>query len=435
MRELTHRCVNPGNQRNLRIVILVLVLVQGRKPKRREGSLRKETPLLIMNLCKQSMIALTLLALVCCACCAACKKSSTPIAQTTNTPTPESQPAQGGSTPAGEIKYFKGSIGNTLGLQMKLVREGEKLTGSYFYQKVGTKIDLRGSIDKDGNVALDEFDPGGKQTGTFTGIWNTDANGLIQLAGNWTKPNSDKKTAFSLHEEPIELSGGVEIVAKRITENNKKLKYEIDAEYPQLTGSPNPNFEKFNQTARGLVVTKVSEFRKQMVPTEQDETPAESSTESMGSDLGVGYTIALARDDLISIEFSVGSYYSGAAHPNSHSEVVNFDLKNGKVIKLADLFKPGAKFLQTISTYSIQDLKKQAKNSSNSMLDDDWIQRGAGPDAANYKSWTIGRKGLGINFDSYQVGPYAAGPQHVLVPYSALKDIIKDDGPIAQFVK
>ncbi|MDQ5844493.1 MAG: RsiV family protein, partial [Acidobacteriota bacterium] len=120
---------------------------------------------------------------------------------------------------------------------------------------------------------------------------------------------------------------------------------------------------------------------------------------------------------------------------NSYSEVVNFDLKTGKPLKLADLFNPGSKFLQAISTYSIQDLKKQSTEKLDSLLDDDWIQRGAGPKADNYKSWSITRKGLGIYFDSYQVGPYAAGPQRVVVPYSALKDIIKPDGPIAQFVK
>jgi len=42
---------------------------------------------------------------------------------------------------------------------------------------------------------------------------------------------------------------------------------------------------------------------------------------------------------------------------------------------------------------------------------------------------------LGINFDAYQVGPYAAGPQYVLVPYSALKDVINPDGPVGQFAK
>ena len=153
----------------------------------------------------------------------------------------------------------------------------------------------------------------------------------------------------------------------------------------------------------------------------------------MGSDLGVGYTVSLANDDLISIEFSVGSYYSGAAHPNSYTEVLNFDLKNGKVIRLGELFNPGAKYLQAISNYSIGDLKKQAKDKQGK-LDDDWIQRGAGPDAENYKSWTISRKGLAINFDSYQVAPYAAGPQRVFIPYSALKDLIKTDGPLHPFL-
>ena len=365
---------------------------------------------------------------------AACKRSSAPVEPTVanNGATTPIQDARGGTTPQGQTKYFKGSIGNTLGLQMKLVREGERLTGSYFYQKVGTKINLNGAIDKDGNVVLAEFDSGGKQTGEFQGFWKSEESGLISIAGNWKAPNSTKQTAFSLHEEPIEFSGGVEIVARRIAENNKKLKYEIEAEYPQLTGSGSPNYEKFNQMVRGLINGKVSQFRKEMVPEEGEDTDA--LPETMGSDLNIGYTLALAQDDLISLDFSVGSYYRGAAHPNSYSETVNFDLKNGKSIKLADLFNPRSNYLQTIASYSIQDLKKQSKN-ADSMLDDDWIQRGAGPDPKNYQSWTISKKGLGINFDAYQVGPYAAGPQHVMVPYSALKDFIRVDGPLGQFVK
>jgi hypothetical protein len=366
----------------------------------------------------------------------ACKKTSS-TDQPANSPlaTSEGQPAAGGTTPEGETKYFKGSIGSTLGLQMKLVREGDKLNGSYFYQKVGTPINIRGSIDKDGNVVLDEFDSDGSQTGTFKGLWNQDESGLIAIAGNWNKPNSEKKTAFSLHEEPIAFSGGVEIVPRQIKENNKKLKYEVDVQYPQLNGSGSPNYERFNQTVRNMITKKVAEFRKEMAPSE-DEPPVELPAESMGSDLTVGYSIALAQDDLISVVFNVGSYSAGAAHPNSYSEVVNFDLRNGKQLKLADLFRPGSKHLQSIAAYCIADLKKQGKQQGGeSILDDDWIQRGAAPDTENYGSWTMGRKGLGIIFDSYQVAAYAAGPQHVLVPYSALKQMIKTDGPLAQFVK
>ena len=374
---------------------------------------------------------------------AGCKKTNAPsqsaAPQTTTSAAAQEQyhHPEGGTTPVAETKFFKGSIGSSLGLQMKLVRTNDQLNGNYFYQKVGTKIELRGSVDKDGNIVLEEFDPSGKQTGVFKGIWQpAGEDGLDSIAGNWSKPPGDKggekKTAFSVHEEPIAFSGGAEVTAKQIKENNKQLNYEIDAEYPQLTGSTNPNFDKFNQAVRSLVTKKVSEFKKEMASPEQQEMPSES----MGSDLNVGYTVALAQDDLISIEFEVGSYYRGAAHPNSYSEVLNYDLKNGKALKLSDLFKPGAKYLQAISSYSIKDLKKQSKaKGADGMLDDSSIESGAAAAAKNFQSWTITKKGLGINFDSYQVGPYAAGPQFVLIPYAAIKELINVDGPVGQFVK
>ncbi len=314
---------------------------------------------------------------------------------------------------------------------MKLVRTGDLVSGSYFYQKIGTRIDLRGKVDKDGNLMLEEFDQSGKQTGVFKGLWTTDpADGLITLAGNWSKPPSekggDKMTAFSVHEEPIAFTGEVELVSKQTKESNKKLMYEVAAQYPQITGGNNPNFEKFNQAARASATRKVAEFKKNMAPEEGEEPPPEGS---MGSDLSVGYTILLAQDDLISVRFDVGSYYQGAAHPNSYSEVINYDLKNGKLLKLSDLFKPGAKFLQAISTYAIADLKKRQ-----GLLADE-IESGAAPSEKNYKSWNITRRGLEVNFDAYQVGPYAAGPQHVMVPYATLKESINPEGPLAQFAK
>ena len=367
---------------------------------------------------------------------AGCRKSTTPApAAPAPAPTAEQPLNQiGGATPPPQTKHFTGSIGSTLDLQMKLVREGDKLTGSYFYQKVGTRITLRGTVDKDGNLTLDEFDPSGKQTGVFKGLWSVDAqDGLIKLAGNWSKPagekGDDKKTAFSVREEPINFSTDVDVIAKSVKENNKKLMYEIDAQYPQITGGNNPNLEKFNQLARTTVLKIVSGFKKDMAPEEGEEPRPEGS---MGSDLGIGYTINLAQDDLVSVQFDIGSYYQGAAHPNSYTETLNYDLKNGKQLKLADLFKPGSKYLQTLSTLCVADLKKQWKE-KNAEVIEDMLKDGSTPTAKNYESWTITKRGLGINFDPYQVAPYAAGPQSVVVPYSALKDLIKPDGPLAAF--
>ena len=369
-----------------------------------------------------------------------CRKNSTsPAAPPTTQPSPVAQldHSQGGATVLAETKHFKGSIGTSLDLQMKLVRTGDQLAGSYFYQKVGARIDVRGNVDKDGNLTLDEFDPSGKQTGVFKGIWTVDQkDGLITLAGNWSKPasekGSDKKTAFSVHEEPITFTGDVDLVAKQIKENNKKLNYQIAAQYPQLSGGNNPNLEKFNQAARAAVTKKVAGFKKDMTPEAGENTEETRPEDSMGSDLTISYTVVLAQDDLVSVEFEVSSYFQGAAHPNSYSETFNYDLKNGKQLKLADLFKPGAKYLQAIANYCVADLKKQATEKG---LMAEEIEKGAAAKADNYQGWTITKRGLGIYFDPYQVGPYAAGPQFVLVPYSDLKDLINPEGPVGQFAK
>jgi hypothetical protein len=327
---------------------------------------------------------------------AGCKRSApapAPSAPPTAAPgLPQLSQAQGGTTPAPLTKYFKGSIGSSLDLQMKLLRVDPQLSGSYFYQRVGTRINLKGTIEPDGKFVVEEFDPQGKQTGIFKGVWTVNADdGLVQLSGFWSKPNqkeSDKTAAFSLHEEPISLSGDAELVAKQIKESDKKLMYEIEAQYPQFTGGNNPNFEKFNQLVRAVVTKKVAGFKKDVAPQEGEEPRPEGS---MGSDLGIGYEIALAQDDLISVEFDIASY-------------------------------------------CIADLKKQSK-AKGEELPEDMLQSGAAATAKNYQSWKVTRKGLGINFDSYQVGPYAAGPQYVLVPYANLKDLINPEGPIAQFAK
>ena len=249
-----------------------------------------------------------------------CKRTTTTqsVAQQP-TASPEAaqlQHAIGGATPS-ETKYFKGSIGNSLDLQMKLIKTGEQVSGYYSYQKVGTRINLRGTVDKSGTLLLQEFDPTNKQTGEFKGIWAVKSeDGTITIAGNWSLPQgekgSDKKTAFSVHEEPIFFTGEVEIVNKQIKESNKKLMYEIDAHYPQITGGNNPNIEKLNQILRSFVTKKVAEFRKDMVPKAGEEPRPEGS---MGSDINVAYTIALAQDDLCKYRVRCGQLLPGRRSP------------------------------------------------------------------------------------------------------------------------
>jgi len=362
-----------------------------------------------------------------------CRKQANKPAANNATPAIPDGPVGGGAAQTGQKFFFRGTISGDLSIEMVLVRDGDKLNGNYFYPRVGKNIALAGAVDKDGNVSMTEADETGKQTGVFKGKWKATSDGpdssLIDIEGKWSRPDGSKETDFSISQQPIEFSETVRVVPKVIKEANKAKLYTVDAEYPQLEGDS--RFDGFNREARSLVSKDIAAFKSDETVREGDE-PADLPAETQNSTFNAGYTFRLANPDLISVEFGEGSYERGAAHGNHITEVLNYDVKNGKKLALADLFNPKAKYLASIANYCMKELRERAKN-EDSMIFADSIENGAGPHLDNYRAWAISKKGLWITFDPYQVAAYAAGPQHVLIPYSALKDIIKSDGPIASF--
>lgn len=366
----------------------------------------------------------------------ACRKpaGTQPAANSNDTASHEAP--VGGKALAGDKFYFRGTIANNLAIEMTLTRDGDRLTGTYFYPKVGKNINLAGTVDKDGNVELKETDESGKDTGVFKGKWKPAIDSpdpaLNEIEGKWSRPDGTKETAFQVVQQPIAFTAAVRVTPKVIKEANKAKHYTVDAEYPQIEGDA--RFDSFNREARNLVTKDVAAFRTSETSEEAD-TGSETPAETTDSTLDIGYEIRYATDDLISVEFTEGSYERGAAHGNSTTTVVNYDVKNSKKLALSDLFNPKSNFLGVISDYCLKNLRERSKKDKDAMFDEDMMKSGASARADNYRAWAITRKGLWITFDPYAVAPYAAGPQHVLVPYSALKDILKPDGPVSTLAK
>jgi Protein of unknown function (DUF3298)/Deacetylase PdaC len=353
----------------------------------------------------------------------------------TNVATQQETPF-GGTTTTGQKSYFRGTIGSNLRIEVTLLRDGDRTTGSYFYPKVGKNIEINGTIDKSGAVDLREKDDSGKETGVFKGKWKDAVEpnelGMASISGKWSKPDGTKETNFELTQQPISFSAEASRIApKLIRETNKQSHYEIDVEYPQIEGDA--RFDKFNREARVQITKEVAAFKSSTLAGES-ESGSETTSGQQNSTLDCSYEIRLATDDLISIEFSESEYSAGAAHPNNFATVLNYDVKNSRKLTLADLFNPKSNYLKTISDYCVKDLKQQSKKAGDS-LPDDMIQSGTAPRADNFKGWSVTKNGLWMSFDPYQVGPYAAGPQRVLIPYSALRDLLKPDGPIAEIAK
>src|SRR4051812_31183675 len=57
----------------------------------------------------------------------------------------QSMAQAGGIVPSDETRVFRGEMGDQLKIEMRLVRAGTRLSGTYAYEKVGTNISLSGT--------------------------------------------------------------------------------------------------------------------------------------------------------------------------------------------------------------------------------------------------------------------------------------------------
>lgn len=197
--------------------------------------------------------------------------------------------------------------------------------------------------------------------------------------------------------------------------------YSITAQTPQLTGSDDPRVLAFNQQLSNLITKEVDTYRQsfQTLPV----TP-----NSNGSFLEATYTIVSQLGDLWSFKFDFSFYADTAAHPGLNSLTLTYDLGQGRVLTLGDLFLPDSNYLEKISEYCLNELRKQP-------FSDSFFLDGAKPTPENYRNWNIDPGGLMITFDAYQVAPGASGPQKIVVPYAELASIINPEGPLAVVIK
>lgn len=338
---------------------------------------------------------------------------------------------QGGAQSAGVrggVTVFRGTLGEAgkIRIQMRLRREGDKLSGAYFYESIGKDLALRGTIDAAGNFTLQEFDAAGAQTGLLKGTWHgpqcEDCTDSLQ--GRWSRPDGTRQLPFTLSVYPVSFADDTRLVSKSLKESNRRGKwggYEISAEYPQLQGAA-AGAAGFNREVASLIAKEVADYKKMF--TADRET---------GGELDLSYYVARADDRLVSVNFSQYFYYFGAGQRNAVSRSFNYDLARGRVLKLTDLFKPSTDYLKVISDVCNSELRKQFKGES--FPDAERIAGSVENVLGDERKWLVGEAGLIIVFDSTEFGPPGSGETTVVVPYAALKGLVRPDGPLATLPK
>jgi hypothetical protein len=118
--------------------------------------------------------------------------------------------------------HFRGTADGKLIVRMSIVRDDERISGSYLYEAVGDPIRFEGSIDGDGNLRWQQFAEGGVRTGGFDGTWKGK-----KIEGTWRRPEgNDSGVLFALETGTLPddgVSGTYETVIFGTTPNQLYL--------------------------------------------------------------------------------------------------------------------------------------------------------------------------------------------------------------------
>ncbi len=121
------------------------------------------------------------------------------------------------------------------------------------------------------------------------------------------------------------------------------------------------------------------------------------------------------------VELNTWQYVTGAAHGISATQFLNWDNATGKVLGLANVLEPGK---HEAYVAALKDVHAR------------WLAGNADarqdPDAYN-RIWPFQEssnfgftdEGLVVKYDSYQIAPYSSGQPELLIPYSALRGILR----------
>lgn len=109
--------------------------------------------------------------------------------------------------------------------------------------------------------------------------------------------------------------------------------------------------------------------------------------------------------------------FMGGAHPNSYRSIFNFDLQNGSLLQIEDIILDVDGFRQAAEQHFRADQG----------LDETVSFQEAGFFMEEFKASTefaLTEYGLLLYYNTYEIGPYAAGPTEILIPYEKLRGIL-----------
>jgi hypothetical protein len=219
------------------------------------------------------------------------------------------------------------------------------------------------------------------------------------------------KQVQDIPSEPVHASSPIKSAAQtcspammssiRIAEETAG--YDIDIEYPVLC-SP-----EATQAIRDHVTRSLSDFKMEFPEHDLSDYPHKHQ-------MITEYAIWLAGHGRLASVKLQEMVYTGGAHPNNWPVTWVFDLTDGHMLTLSDIFVDRQDALIKIAEMVRDMLGKTLGD----MHVESMLQDGSTPTTTNYADFILNDEGVAFFFAPYQVAPYASGQQVVTIPYERL---------------
>ena len=207
----------------------------------------------------------------------------------------------------------------------------------------------------------------------------------------------------------------------------------IDITYPTVPGE-GKDVDSANAFLKSEIDTQLALFQKDADDSAQNTDiglPANIKSSITGSG-----SVEEVNARYASITMGTEWYIRGAAHPGHSMTTYIYDYKEKKFLSVEDLFTQGSDYLGLLSKLSKADLYEQSRSGDMGFsYDEGAVTDGTKPTKENFSTVLPLKDGLAIYFGEYQVGPYAAGPQQVVIPYIKLRDVINKDGLLGMYIQ
>ncbi len=338
--------------------------------------------------------------------------------------------------------HFTGTINSNLPIIMDLTQNGNSYSGSYFYTKYNVPINLEGKVNKKNEIELFVMSQEGKKIEFITGKIHQNT-----FVGNWKNKDKTKTLAISLVENYSKSIDFKMISIKdsvKLFKNNKKTPQAIFSqmiiEAKQVPQGSNllkikellrksQSAEKYTSAQSTLETAENGKkaFFKEYLEVNQDQKEEYFYTANWSDESSADVIF----NDNYFTTLSFSNYmYLGGAHGMYGETFLVIDIKNGKEIKLNDIFDK--------QSLAILEKKMIKKAYSYTGVENPKSLQDAGYLVDKIEvtdNFSLTAKGIAFVYQPYEIAPYAAGMPSFLFTWEELKGLIKADSSVLSMIK